>query len=184
MQIRYKKHKKILLPSILVVVAVAGYFSVAYATKATWPFTQKATTDASSQQKTTATNTINYNPPTKQEVASSQDGKKSGANAPTTTPKTVDVDISYADKSSDGKNIEVRAFTTGVIEGDGTCLATLTNGSHKVTDASAGFIDATSTICQPIEIPLTKLAAGTWQLVVTYTSKDVTGTSTPVEVKI
>lgn len=191
-----KQKKLLIIITTLLVLALAGFVVFAYATKSVWPFyasnNQSQTSSPTDQQG--SSDSINYAPPTQQEIDNSQDGKKNSANQPgsTTTPndpqtskKNVSVAISYADRSDDKTSIEVRAFTPDVIEGTGTCTARFTKDGQTVTGSSKGFVDATSTICQPINIPLTQFdSSGSWALTVAYSSPGYSGTSSSINVGI
>lgn len=190
-----KQKKSLIIILTLLVLALAGFVTFAYATKSVWPF--YASNDQSQTSSSTnqhgSSSSINYAPPTQQEIDNSQDGKKNSANQPgSTTPddpqtnkKSVSVAISYADRSDDKTSIEVRAFTPDVIEGDGTCTARFTKDGQTVTGSSKGFVDATSTICQPINIPLAQFgSSGRWALTVTYSSPDYSGTSSSLDVGV
>ena len=189
-----KKSAKKYVPIVLIAVILlaGGWITYTYLSK-TWPFT-------SSDSKTSSTSdgtSINYDPPTDQEVDESQDAKKRDNQeeqskdtdkTPTDQKKSIDVGISYADIS--GKNLEIRAFTNNVIEGTGTCTATVVmKGMEnmegmRVTKSSEAFIDATSTLCRPIYIPTSQLHSGTWEVSVKFSSPDREGTSDTVEVKV
>ena len=174
---RIKNKKNLLIFSLLTLVLLtAGYFTYAYTTKDLWPFVQNSSTNTQ--------DSINYNPPTEQEIESSQDGKKNSADGE--HPKdNISVDIAYAGSSDDSTYIDIRAFTTGVIEGSGTCTATLTLDSETVIASAKAFIDARSSICEPIEIPLEKFnKPGLWRLVVDYSSPSYSGASVPVEIEV
>lgn len=82
-------------------------------------------------------------------------------------------------------SLTIRAFVQGVIEGTGTCTATLTKAPDTVTASSAGFIDATTTQCTPISINLSDFKeTGIWNLVVSYSSDTSNGVSASSEVHI
>ena len=173
-----RKNKKPILSisAAVLVLAIAGYFGYAYTTKSAWPFVASTQAEGSNDQN------VNYNPPTEQEVDASQDAKHQTED---TSPVTnVSVDVSYAGKSDDGQSVEVDAYITSVIEGSGTCTATFTKGAASVSASTKGFIDATSTICEPISIPLSRFESGSWKLVVTYKSDGRVGTSSPIEVSL
>ena len=180
MQIKpYRKNKKPIgyIYVAILVLAVAGYLGYAYATKNTWPFVKAPETEKT-------TNGINYAPPTEQEVDTSQDAKRNAPND-SKAATNVSVGISYAGKSQDGASIEINAYTTSVIEGTGTCTATLTKGPDTFTASTKAFIDASSTICEPVIIPLSQFGSeGVWKLLVTYESGDHTGKSPVIEVTI
>lgn len=141
---------------------------------------------------------INLDPPTEQEVKDSQDAKKhileedstdseeptgEGGTPEQTDKKEATVGISYAGVT--GENLEIRAFTPSIIEGTGTCTATLTkSGETAVTESSEAFIDASSTICKPIFVPVSKLSKGTWSVDVSFSSPTHKGSSGPTNVEI
>ena len=188
MQMSSQKRKRIpLIPLILlaVLVLLAGAAALAY-TQQWWPF---------ATQESSIVDGVDYGPPTEEEVQNSQNAKKDileedettqdgsgdstseSGNENSTTLKTVSIGISYADVLED--NVEVRAFVIGVIEGTGTCTATLTRpGSQPVVKSSKAFIDASTSQCEPILIPLSTFdQSGEWALVVSYKSPTSTGES-------
>ena len=183
-----KKSLTILISTAAVIVIAGGYFGYAYATKNVWPFQANSSTTAKS------TDGINYSPPTQQEIESSQDAKKNDAqqqsNSSTNTTntaskQTVSVSIAFAGYDSNEKAVDVRAFTPDVIEGDGTCTATFTQGSKTVSQSSEAFIDSSSSQCEPILIPESKFdTKGTWKLSVLYVSSKSTGVSSPMNVEV
>lgn len=188
MRIRKINKKILLIISVVVLILLAGIAGyLVYAHKnSSWPFDNK---NPSSSQPDSKTNSINYNPPTKQEVESSQDGKKNSAPSSNNSNslKTLSVVVSYAGSSDDKSGIEVDAYTPDVIEGSGICTATFTNGSSTITTQSQAMVDATTSICQPIITPLSKFnKSGTWTLTVKYASPTHSGSSSPqnVEVKL
>ena len=184
----YKKYTKTIAIVGLVLFACLTLLATTYALHL-WPF-NTSTSTTSSDTSPVQESSMNNSPPTQAEIESSQDGKKNSAEAvdqdtSTSSERTkVSVEISYADKL-DESQLDIRAFTPSVIEGTGTCTATLTRGADTVTSSSNGFVDASSTICEPIRIPLSKFqSSGTWNLVVAYDSPTSVGTSNKVEVDI
>ena len=183
--------------TILILVLLLGVGILCAYFFRTWPF-------ASSDHKTSPVpndTSINYDPPTDEETTSSQDAKKnlpadssdSDSSTPTTpdkntnssSKKSTNVGISYADIYN-GK-LEIRAFTNTVIEGTGTCTATVVMKdmeSMRLTKSSKAFIDATSTVCEPIYVPTSELHSGTWRVTVAFSSPDHQGSSDTVEVKV
>ncbi len=199
---RVQKQKKsikrpLVITLSILLLLVVGWMVYAYLSKV-WPFTGPERTSWSDDHN--GTNSINYNPPTDQETSSSQDAKKnlpddsdSDSSTPTTPDqstntspkKSTNVGISYADIYN-GK-LEIRAFTSTVIEGTGTCTATVVMKgmeSMRVTKSSKAFIDATSTVCEPIYVSTSELHSGTWKVTVAFSSPDHEGTSETVEVKV
>jgi len=180
----HKHTKKPLIISLFIVAALVlasvGYVVYAKQTDK-WPFASTETTTSTDESDSTndATNTPdsdttntndstyesdkNSDTPTDQDTPTTSNGKK-----------TVNVSIASADLIGD--SIEVRANTDSVIEGTGTCSATLkrNNGSAE-TKTSEAFVNATSTQCRPITFD--RLGATSWNVTVEYSSPTSTGTS-------
>ena len=134
---------------------------------------------------------IDYSSPTSEEIEEGQDAKKNtydnsqknptDEDTTSTTKRSVNVGISFADIYND--NLEIRAFTNGIVEA-GTCTATVTKGSEKITKSTGAFIDVSSTQCEPIYIPKATISSGKWSIVVTFSSLNAEGTSEATEVNI
>lgn len=188
-----KSAKSIIIIALIVaLVLLGGWIAYAYFSKI-WPFAETS----NSLSLTNDTGSINYEPPTENEVAEGQEAKKrpneqnqnteqpSTPNNATGQKKTANIGISYADVYNN--NLEIRAFTNSVIEGTGTCTAIVTMKdmeSMRITKTSKAFIDTSSTLCEAIYIPVTDLHAGKWTITVKFSSPDYEGTSDAVEVTI
>lgn len=191
-QKRSSKKRRVALVVALVLLALLLSYTVYAKQTDSWPFQAQQTEQASTDDAVTdGEDSINYDPPTDEDTEASQDGKKdiTDENTPDTdgtapdAKKSVAIGVSFADVYEG--NVEIRAFVPSVIEGNGTCKATLTNGSQTAIASSPGFIDSRSTQCEPIYIPLSKFPVkGTWKLVVTYTSPTSAGLSESMEVKL
>lgn len=177
-----KKQTKIFLP-IIAAVLLVGAFLFLFFTH-TWPFSQSQSDTA----ETRPTNSVDYSAPTDNEIKDSQNAKKQNyadsdnqnANGAT---KNVTVGTTYADVNSNNQ-LEIRAFIGGVVEGNGTCTATVSKGATTVTASNPAFIDVSTSICEPIYIDKTRFTAGTWSVTVSYSSPDAKGSSEPIEVTI
>lgn len=185
------QRKKIALGLIaLVVLLFVGATAYAYSTS-TWPFQKPTQQTASTNTTSKGVNNVDYSPPSQDDIARSQDAKKRGDTAQTQQPtnnqtqtKKVSVGISFADVVN--STVEIRAFIPNVVEGTGTCTATLTkDGAQSITRQSKAFIDSTTSQCQPIVINTVDFPqTGTWRLVVNYNSPTSEGNSETVEVKL
>lgn len=184
---RFNKNKKPLVLTLVIVAVVIliGYFAFAYISKAAWPFASTSSSDTSET----------YSPPTEQEVTDSQDAKKNNAGQEQqegnsqeqeqSQAKPVSVAIAYAGFDETENAIDIRAFIPDVIEGNGTCTATLILNGQVVTKSSKGFIDSTTSQCEPILIPVNEFpATGTWDLTVSYASSGYKGTSSSMKVEV
>lgn len=175
---------------ILALVVILGYFAYAYMSKNAWPF--KATTTSTASENRDI-NEVDYGPPSQEDIDQSQTGKQNTTNddsstennPPTnsSTKKSVAVGVPFADVVDN--NVEIRAFTPGIIEGGGKCTAQLQKGSKIVTATSEAFIDSSSSQCNPIYINLSSFPEkGEWSLTVQYSSNSAEGTSEKIGVTI
>lgn len=72
----------------------------------------------------------------------------------------------------------VRGFVPGIYESGGTCTATFTQGSQQVVKQSSAVKGATTTDCTPITLARADFpSAGTWTLVLSYSSTASHGSS-------
>jgi Na+-transporting methylmalonyl-CoA/oxaloacetate decarboxylase gamma subunit len=102
---------------------------------------------------------------------------------PVRTTGEVTVVVTSADWDAAGAQVEATAFVSGVLE-PGTCTLTLTSGATTVTAQSPAAPDATTTTCAPVDVPRSRLSAGTWQAVVSYRSSTSEGTSSASQVVV
>ncbi len=188
MNIQYKKSKKIFIISLvavlLIVGGVIGYLT--YAKQASmWPFTSSTqensqSTSSSSDNDSKDTNTTDTTYGSDKNNTPSNNETK-----PDTSNNKQSVAVSITSAGIIGDTVEVRAYVEGIIEGGGTCTATLTmDGSAPVTGTSEAFVNATSTQCRPIEIAKSNVKSGKWNVVVEYTSSTSTGKSPAMEVQL
>lgn len=180
MRLKNKKNK--LLPILLAVIVVASLFFTAYKVGLLNNFFHEEINDTDTNT-VRDTNDIDYTGPTESDISNSQAAKSRAGSTSTLPPspnsgskRTISIAVSYADINSDNQ-LEVRAFTSDIIEGSGTCTLTASKGSSEVTTNTPAFIDVSSTICEPLYIPKSKLSTGTWKIVVTYSSPNASGTS-------
>lgn len=176
-----RNNKKYLYILGAIIVALVLLF-VVFALPKDSPSSQEATTSSPDTDSNTTDPTIQS---TKNTDSTKPDDSVSSTdiNSPSSDLKTVPIGISFAGVIED--NVEIRAFISEVIEGSGTCTATLTRGSLSVTKSSSAFIDATTSQCEPIEIPRSQFASsGIWTLTVSYKSSDAQGTSQSMEVTL
>lgn len=184
--------KKIAIASGIALLLLLSYGGLSYS-QSWWPFSNDNSASISEEDKPKAVNEVNYDPPTQEEIDRSQDGKKNSAaneqidsrdeKDANSSKNTVSIGIAFADVV--GSNLEIRAFTPSVIEGDGKCTATLSKGSESITESSSAFIDSTTSQCQPIIIPTNKLKqSGSWSLIVKYDSSTSRGISDNIGVVI
>lgn len=124
----------------------------------------------------------------KSDTASSEQTKDEGTKQSpdtgnSTSKHTVPVGIAFAGVIDEV--VEVRAFVLDVVEGDGTCTATFTTNGATITEHSEAFVDASTSVCQPIQVPVERFSASdTWMLAVSYSSPNNQGSSSKIEVSL
>lgn len=172
-----KRFIKAGVPLALIIIALGTYTAVAY-TQSLWPFQ----TSESNVTQQNDSDDKNASDPTLGGEKTNPSDNTPPADTPEETDPTdkqqVSIGVAYAQLVDN--QVEVRAYVSGVIEGTGTCTATLTKDGETVTASAAAFVDATTSQCGVIEIDRSKFpSAGTWNLVVSYSSPDAEGTSRP-----
>ena len=173
-------HKKIpILIICFIFLLVGAYFVYGYYSKNVWPFRNTTPTASYAEDENTSGSTR-----TVEDDEESQDAKKriiEEEDNPTTPTNTISVLITSS-RIVNG-NLEVRAFTDNVIE-SGTCTLTAQKGSSVQSVTGPAFIDATSTICEPLELDASGMSAGEWSLTVMITTTTSQGTSDTVKTTI
>lgn len=170
-----KKNKKITVTILIIVAIILVIASTVY-----FIFFNKP---ANTFPGTAGVSEVNYDPPTDEEKQAGNAQKEAVVeqdklDAQGTTNTQADVFISDASYYSESGAVEIRGYITNIYEDGGQCTATLTQGTHSVSQASTGFKDATTTQCGAINIPRSKfLSGGTWNLTLTYNSTTAKGSS-------
>lgn len=96
----------------------------------------------------------------------------------------VRVQITRSGWDADAHQLVVAATVPSVVEDGGTCTATArSNGVEASTDVVA-VADAAGTSCGQVAFPGDRLSAGTWDVVVTYSSAASVGASEAVRVTV
>ena len=105
---------------------------------------------------------------------------------PTVDPGLTKVDIGIIDSSAylDNGYVEVVAEALKVLEDDGKCTLTLTQGKtiQKVTVAAVQNVN--TTVCAAMQVPISNFKAADIGYSVTYVSSKSTGTSAPGTIQI
>ena len=107
--------------------------------------------------------------PTSQQSQNNQSGSNAYKNQ--ATPEIAFV-------GQQGQNVIVRASVPSVAEDGGKCTATFTKSSNKASGSSIGFTNVSYTTCPQISVARSQFnSAGSWMLVVTYSSSSSEGIS-------
>ncbi|PZA23198.1 hypothetical protein DMO24_01160 [Modestobacter versicolor] len=92
--------------------------------------------------------------------------------------------ITYAGWEAGSWSLEVNGYVAGVIELEGTCRLTATQGGAPLVDENPAEPDASTMNCGLLQIAGSDLGAGTWTAVLTYESATSAGESTAVDVEV
>lgn len=90
------------------------------------------------------------------------------------------VTVTYAALDAPPTQVRVSAFVAGVVEGDGTCTATVEAGGASAQVTVSASADATTTTCADMVVPWTSEDSATVR--VTYTSDSSDATSDEIAV--
>ncbi|MFO7690913.1 MAG: hypothetical protein R6W83_10245 [Cryobacterium sp.] len=98
--------------------------------------------------------------------------------------------ISVAGVDVDGLNVSASGYVSGVVENGGQCSFLFIGGDdgngaamQQVATATA-LANVTTTSCGLVQVPMTDLTPGTWQLVLTYSSDALNVSSAPTILEI
>jgi len=177
-----KKSSKKPLIITLAVLLVVGAGIVTF-------FLLKNQSSADEQQVQQQTDSTNETTPSESESLSPTESSQDSA-----TPHESEKDIT---PSYEGSDANASQDLTGVINyasvvnytltirttinqalNSGTCQLTLTNGSKTVTKTSQITQNPSSSACDGFDIPTSELGSGTWNITITLTSDNRTGTLT------
>lgn len=129
--------------------------------------------------------TINYDPPTKEESLAGDAQKKINEQAEEAYTNKKTIALTISDARQYGDTIEIRAFSTDITQDNGTCTTTLTKNSQVITRATSAFMDASSTQCGAIDIPASEIpSGGSWNVQVKYLSQTHSGVSDNKQVMV
>jgi hypothetical protein len=103
---------------------------------------------------------------------------------PVVTASTVRVVTTFHDWNVITHEVMVGGYVPGVIEDGGTCTLTLTSGSSTATGRTQAHADASTTTCGAVTVAGSRLAAGTWNAVLSYSSPEHRGAASPVTVQV
>ncbi|MBO9555488.1 hypothetical protein [Cellulomonas sp.] len=141
----------------------------------------------------TASPTLTTTPPSPDATAPStpQQSAPPGAqpapgatSAPPADPrKRTTLVVTFGAWNSASGAVEVSGYVP-LVEGDGTCTLTLTQGASTVTARSTAYPDASSTSCDLLSVPRASLGPGSWQASVDYASSTSLATSTPLIIEV
>ena len=164
-----------IIGGLILLAAVLSFFTFRHFNKSDTPV---VTTDTSSS-------TINYDPPTEEEIKTGQETKARNNSDNPTAPvinsaglAQVTPTIASYDTSS------VSAYITGIFEEGGTCTATFKRGDDTITTTSTGFQNSNYTSCAPLKLQSPLNIRGDWTITVSYVSAKSSGTSEPVTLKV
>lgn len=130
---------------------------------------------------------VNYDPPTKEEVDETQKFKenltKDGTTNVSQDPpkqangKKVIVPV-LSSWGFDTPFLQASGFVPNVIEQGGVCTLTATKDGASVTATIDGTPNAQNVSCGLMNINRDKLTAGTWKMILSYSSNNYEGVST------
>lgn len=140
-------------------------------------------TPASNQPSTdqpTTTDTVNLDPPTTdQQTAADEQKKQSLDNEQSTPPNTspLSVIISAANENSSTSMLQIRTLIDKITS-TGQCTLTLQKSGQTITKTATIQAGPSNSTCQGFDVALSELSSGTWQISVSVSSGDQSGSAT------
>lgn len=93
------------------------------------------------------------------------------------------VTLYYARVNDDG-TIEAMGEVNNLVEIEGNCTYTFTNGARTVSESSEVVPNASNTICGRVSLDRSRFSAGTWKVSLRYESSSSAGTSPTIDLVI
>jgi hypothetical protein len=175
----YKNRKFIICAAVLAALVIGAVVYAQTRTDNSTNVNPPASPVSTTNQTQTSEQQKAENDARKDAIVQQQQALQNAAPSSPGTKKQVSVIISNASSS------RISAYVSGVFEDGGTCTATFTQGSQKFTRTSAGFENATTTNCTPINLSSSDFPSkGTWNLSVSYSSANAQGTSETKTVEV
>ncbi len=167
-----KRFKLLSVAAVLIIAAGTGAF-----------FYFKAQSQQNEKNDKGKINSIDYGPPTKEQVQAGEaidNPNKPGSDPlPDPTPqengKSI-VNVAITSVDQDKTSLRVSSLIS-TIDNSGTCTLTLTKGSTKVVKEVGVQALPSSSTCKGFTIPVSELSTGKWQLTLTFENASLTGTA-------
>jgi hypothetical protein len=87
---------------------------------------------------------------------------------PEATASSVEPVIVVAGLDIGGASVSASGYVAGVVETDGTCTFSFSNGTAAVTLTSSGISNVTTTSCGLVQAPVARFSSGSWGVTLTY----------------
>lgn len=136
-------------------------------------------TAASSSGTSTASTTDDATASNSATTSSTQKGPQdSPAASPTATAADgrIAVNVLLTTWGTDNTGLYAGALVQAIVETDGTCTLTATNGTLTKSASATGQATAANTSCA-VTIPTSDLSSGTWTITMQYSSTQYVGTT-------
>jgi hypothetical protein len=155
-------HKKNYLFAITIIVLAvsAGVAAYIYSSQ------QKASDNIAKEEK--RINTINLDPPTKEEKDTGLDAKKQTLENEDEPSQSSAFTVTLTSANKNGEIFQIRSLISK-LSGSGTCELHMVKGSDTITKTANIQAMANSSTCQGFNIPLSELSSGTWKITLTVT---------------
>jgi hypothetical protein len=94
--------------------------------------------------------------------------------------------MTIAAVDTNGENVSVSGYVSGIVEDDGTCDFVVANAAtgKSVDIAGTGISNARTTSCGTSQEPIASFTRGSWTVTLHYKSTAATVVSTPINLEI
>lgn len=123
---------------------------------------------------------VNYSPPTSEQVDNGTSIKKDSVDNTSNSDNvtnTSNITITVAQKSNDGKYLQIRSYAN-IVDNTAKCTLSLTNGSNVVSRNADIQTSASISSCKGFDVSTDELPTGTWQATLKYTGDLINGSIT------
>jgi flagellar basal body-associated protein FliL len=170
-----KKIPKIYIIILIILIVLSGiYVAFAHFNKS-WPFIKTT--------QTNSVNTIDLNPPTKQQTDTGSDIKNTTTKSDPVSPQTGQVSLSITSVNQNSDTLQIRILIQAVTN-SGSCSLTLAKGTSLVSKTAGVQPQSSASTCTGFDVPINELPSGTWQLTVNFKNDTLNGsTSQTIKIK-
>lgn len=168
-----KYKRKIIIASLIVVVALGGYTAFA-ATQNIWPFPAEERAE-----------NVDYSEPTDEQRQSGSEASNrakeepadetSEYKEPDENSETYETDVTITSAGQNGDQLQIRTLINTTSAGH--CTLTLSGGGQTITREADTQALASSSTCMGFDIPRSEVSAGEWIVRIDYRNSSATGSA-------
>ena len=170
-----KKNRYVIAIVLTTLVVLFGAYSAVAHLSGLWPFTRDS--------QVNDVNTIDFKPPTAEQIETGNDIKDAAIEAESAIPPTGEVTLTITAANQNENVLQIRTLIQATTN-SGVCTLTLTMQGKVVTKTAPVQAMSSASTCAGFDIPVSELGKGLWSIDVAFENTTINGSaSTTVEIK-